>query len=58
MGKNSSAHAEGYPGRALPKSEEVKTAVSKPGAAIASIRKQTEENRVYLNKHVEEKQGE
>lgn len=51
MSENSNAHAEGYPGRALPKAEEVKTAETKSGVTKKCADEQVGLNRLYLNLH-------
>lgn len=55
MSDNTQAHAEGYPGRALPKSEEVKDAKCEEGTTIRCAKQQTGENRYPINSHVAEK---
>lgn len=55
MSEDTQAHAEGYPGRALPKASTVETAKDNPGTTVRCAKEQTGENRYAINKHVEEK---
>jgi len=52
MSENSAAHADGYPGRALPPvNNEVPDAKCEEGAAVRCARQQTGENRYPINQH-------
>lgn len=55
MSENTAAHAEGYPGRALPKASTVETAKDNPGTTVRCAKEQTGENRYAINSHVEKK---
>jgi len=53
--RDASAPSEGYPGRALPKSEAVTEAKVEKGVAVKCAKQQTGENRYPINSHVEKK---
>ena len=55
MSENTQAHAEGYPGRALPKASAVEEAKCEPGTTVRCAKEQTGENRYPINSHVEKK---
>lgn len=55
MSENSAAHAEGYPGRALPPVDNnVPAAKCEEGAAVRCARQQTGENRYPINSRAAE----
>jgi len=59
MSEDTKAHAEGYPCRPLPPTDNnVESAKANPGTAKRCADKQVGENRYYINSHVAQKQGE